>query len=94
MYNQYLSQFKAGYLMYIPLTIILQSCIGSVAAMYILVNSHKPMAFVELFLCVSVSMIYNAAVLAQIKVKYVFNLLLLSLLVNTILIVINVAESM
>ncbi|NER14029.1 hypothetical protein GWK08_11300 [Leptobacterium flavescens] len=88
-YHQYLAKFRENYMMYIPLTIILQSCLGSVAAMYILQNNDRPFFLVQLFLCVCVCMFYNAAILAQLKTKIVFNLLLISLFLNTVLIVIN-----
>lgn len=90
-YNKHLSDFKENYILYIPLSIILQSCIGSIAAMYILINSKiSEFYLLELTLCVIVSMAYNAAIMAQLKLKWVFNLLILSLIVNIILITLNV----
>ena len=78
------------YMAYIPLGIILQSCIGSVAALYILVNNDFQLhSYLQLTLCVIVTMLFNAAVLAQLRYKIAFNLLLLSLIVNCMLIVIN-----
>ncbi len=90
-YNNLYKDFKNNYILYIPLSIILQSCIGSIAAMFILMNSTATsFHFFQLTLCVVVSMWYNAAIFAQLTNKWVFNSLLLSLLINTILIVINV----
>ena len=91
-YNKYLADYKSLYMAYIPLSIISQSCIGSVAAMYILVNNDFQLhSYLQLTLCVIVTMLFNAAVLAQLKYKMSFNLLLLSLIVNSLLILINVA---
>jgi len=91
-YTKYLSDFQNRYSLYIPLFIIFQSCLGSVAAMYILMNSTKTFHFFELILCVSVCMIYNSSVLAQVKSKWVFNLLILSVIVNTFLILLNLSR--
>ncbi|PKA84004.1 hypothetical protein ATE92_2174 [Ulvibacter sp. MAR_2010_11] len=84
-----LADFKEDYYMYIPLTIILQSCVGSIAAMLILSNGFSAVTFIELTLCVSLSMLYNAALLAQLKPKFSFGLLVVSLLLNTLFIIIN-----
>lgn len=90
LYSKYLNDFKEHYILYIPLSIILQSCIGSIAAMYILMNSNPTFHFFELTLCVVVSMAYNAAIFAQLNRKWVFNFLILTFVVNVPLIVINV----
>ncbi len=89
MYTYLLSEFKSTYYTMIPLSIILQSCIGSIAAMYILVDHTRSTAMLELIICVVTCMFYNAAVLAQLRVKWVFNLLLLSIVINVLLIIIN-----
>ncbi|RKE94916.1 hypothetical protein [Ichthyenterobacterium magnum] len=90
LYKNCLQDFKERYIIYIPLTIILQSCIGSIAAMYILMNSTlDSFPFFELSLCVILSMLYNASVLAQLNYKFVFNLLIMSTVINTLLIIIN-----
>lgn len=86
-YTKYLADFKEGYLGYIPLSIIFQSCLGSIAAMYIISNSTiESFPFIQLGLCVIASMIYNAAVLIQLNYKLVFNLFLSSIITNAILI--------
>ena len=90
LYTQYYNEFHDKYTMYIPLTIILQSCIGAIAAMYILINGLDTIpSLVQLFICVVLTSFYNAAILAQLRDKWVFNILLISLLVNISFIVIN-----
>lgn len=90
LYTKYYNEFLKQYMMYIPLTIILQSCIGSIAAMFILMNTdYSMLSFFQLFTCVILCMFYNGAVLAQLKGKMVFNLLLMSILFNTLFIIIN-----
>ena len=95
LYNKLYTDFRQNYTMNIALTIILQSCIGSIAAMYILMNStQESFQIVQLSLCVIVSMLYNATIFAQLKTKTVFNALILSLVVNVVLIIVNVAQLM
>lgn len=90
LYSRYYEEFQDKYMMYVPLTIILQSCIGSIAAMYILMTGLDSVSsMIQLFLCVVLCMFYNAAILAQLKGKIVFNMLILSLLFNVLFIVIN-----
>lgn len=93
LYNKYFTDFKDNYIMNMALTIILQSCLGSIAAMFILMNSTADnFLFIQLSLCVIVAMAYNAAIMAQLSKKLIFNLLIISLVVNFILIAINIAQ--
>ncbi len=93
LYNTYLNEFESKYTMYIPLTIILQSCLGGIAAMYILMNGLDTISgLVQLFLCVILTSFYNAAILAQLKGRLVFNLLILSLLFSTVFIILNIIQ--
>jgi hypothetical protein len=92
LYKKLLKDFISMYMAYIPLGIILQSCIGSIATLLILINnSFEIHSYLQLTLCVIVTMLFNAAVLAQLQYKITFNLLLLSLTVNSLLIAINLA---
>lgn len=87
-YTQVLKEFEEGYLMLIPITIILQTAIGSAAVMYLLMDNSSTTIF-ELALCISASMAYNAAILGQARVKIVFNILIATLAINVSLIIIN-----
>ncbi|WP_430412774.1 hypothetical protein [Kordia sp.] len=90
LYTKYYNEFHDKYTMYIPLTIILQSCIGSIAAMYILMTGLDTISsLIQLFLCVILCMFYNAAILAQLRDKWVFNMLVMSLVFNISFIIIN-----
>jgi hypothetical protein len=91
MYTKLLKDFKEMYMAYIPLMIILSSCLGSVAAMYILMQERSFSQVVQLSLCVIVCMAFNASILAQMKAKFVFNLLIASLIINILLVVLNIA---
>lgn len=82
-------EFEFDYYMYIPLTIILNSCIGSIAAMTILAQGTSLTSGIELTVCVALCMGYNAALLAGTNKKVAFWFLAVSLVVNMLLILIT-----
>ncbi len=82
-------EFENDYYMYIPLTIILNSCIGSIAAMTVLAQGTGIISGIELTICVSLCMGYNAALLAGSNKKIAFWLLAVSLVANLLLILIT-----
>ncbi|SKB55110.1 hypothetical protein SAMN05660776_1856 [Salegentibacter holothuriorum] len=90
LYNNLLADFKELSLAHYTLGIIASSCLGSVAAMLILMNGHTLFDMFQLFIVVSVCMSYNALVLAQFKPKIIFNSLLISLATSAIFIIINI----
>ncbi|EGV43854.1 hypothetical protein BZARG_2480 [Bizionia argentinensis JUB59] len=93
LYKEAVDSFNENYILYIPLTIILQSCIASIAAMYILINlGVGPISYFEITLCVILAMGYNGLIYAQIKSNIVFPVLLASLIINILLIAINVYQ--
>ncbi len=85
-YNNLLSSFQSSYMLMIPLSIVLQSCLGSIAALYILMGK-SPYLLPQLALCIAVTMMYNASVLAQLRSSIVFRFLILSILVNILLLI-------
>jgi len=89
LFKKWEKEYIHNYYMYIPLTIILQSCLGSIAAMYILYQGVNWVSGIELTLCTVLCMGYNAAILAQVDRKFGFWLLMISLIANTLLIMIN-----
>lgn len=90
LYNALYKDFEDLFVGYSALAIILTTCLGAAAAMVILMNGHDFPQMIQLFLVVAVSMTYLVTVLAQMKAKFVFNTLILSLLVSSILLLINV----
>ncbi|MCM4167263.1 hypothetical protein KCTC52924_02844 [Arenibacter antarcticus] len=89
-YNELLREFKKGQTGYSTIAIIGQSCIGSVAVMLALKN-EMPIAL-RFFLVLMVTilcMAYNAAVLAHLKAKITFNLLIMSVVFSVITIAAN-----
>ncbi len=87
-YNQLLNEFKREQTGYSTIAIIGQSCIGSVAAMVVLMN-HIPevIKLTLLFLVTILCMAYNAAVLARLSTKTTFNLLVLSVIFSILTII-------
>lgn len=82
-------EFENEYYMYVPLTIILNSCIGSISAMTILAQGTSLLSGIELTICVSLCMGYNAVLLAGSNKKIAFWLLAVSLITNMLLILIT-----
>lgn len=90
-YNELLTEFKKGQTGYSTIAIIGQSCLGSVAVMLALKN-EMPIA-IRFFIVLMVTilcMAYNAAVLAHLKAKTTFNLLIISVLFSIITIALNI----
>ena len=90
LYNVLYKDFEDLFVGYSAIAVILSSCIGSAAAMVILMNGHDFLQMSQLFLVVVVCLGYNSTVLAQLKPKIVFNALILSLAVSILLIIFNV----
>ncbi|TDN95279.1 hypothetical protein DET49_102164 [Salegentibacter sp. 24] len=90
LYKNLLTDFKEMSLGYSAIGIILSSCLGSVAAMLILMNGHTFIDMFQLFIVVAVCMAFNTVILAQFRPKVIFNTLLLSLAISSIFILINI----
>ncbi len=87
-YHNLFKSFQRSYMLMIPLSVILQSCLGSIATMYVMINK-PPTLLLQMAISIIISMAYNAAILAQLKVKLVFNLLVISLFGNMMLLLLN-----
>ena len=90
-YNNALGQFKKDQTGYSSIAIIPQSCLGSVAAMLLLMNDMELiLKMVLLFFVTILCLAYNGAVLAQLKTKTTFDLLLVSMAFSCIVIIANI----
>lgn len=89
LYHVLFEDFKQMYLGYATLAIILTTCIGGAATMVILMNGHDATQMIQLFMAVAVCMWYNTTILANMKPKFIFNSLLMSLGVCIALIIVN-----
>jgi len=88
-YRSYLKEYEKGIIGYSPIAIIGQSCLGSVAAMFILMNGNTVTQMVQLFVVTILCMFYNGAILSQQKPKASFNLLILSVISSTVFVIFN-----
>lgn len=87
LYKKTFMQFEELYYASIVLGIIASSCVGSIAASLALTDSNGIIDIFQLCLAVAASMWFNASVLAQLKHKVVFNSLIASLAVNSLIII-------
>lgn len=87
LHNRIFNEFKRGQMGYSTIAIIGQSCLGSAAAMVLLMGKlDKLPTMVLLFLVTILCMAFNGAVLAQLKPLTTFNLLLASVIFNVMVI--------
>lgn len=87
LYNNLLNEFKREQTGYSAIAIIGQSCLGSAAVMLLLMQEMSMAVKMSLVFFVTIfCMAYNAAVLAQLKSKITFNLLILSIVFSCIVI--------
>ncbi|MFD0799386.1 hypothetical protein ACFQZJ_18080 [Maribacter chungangensis] len=90
LYKSLLEEFKKEQTGYSAIAIIGQSCLGSAAVMLLLMDEMSMAIKMSLVFFVTIfCMAYNAAVLAQLKSKMTFNLLVLSILFSTVVIIVN-----
>jgi len=92
MYQTTLKEFTEKFFVYMTLGVIASSCLGSVAAMLVLMSGTGIAEIVQMSLVVGVCMWYNASALAQLKPKFVFNSLLLSLLLSSLLVLFHLIK--
>ncbi|WP_428224154.1 hypothetical protein [Flavobacterium sp.] len=91
LYSQMFEGFKEKYLGFATLAILGQSCLGSVAAMYILKNGTSVGQMFQLAIVVMICMAVNGSILSQQKAKLVFNLIISSVVSSTFFIILNTA---
>lgn len=86
-YSKLFREYKRGQMGYAAIAIIGESCLGSAAAMVLLMGGlEMVLKMILLFLVTIFCMAYNGAVLAQLKPLSTFNLLIISLVFNTFII--------
>jgi hypothetical protein len=91
MFNNAFRYFAGSYFQLIPLTIIIQACIGSITFYYILQGILNLWGMFQLLCCVTANTMYLGAILAQTHVKKVFYIFIFGLMVNIILLTIQLA---
>lgn len=88
-YQNLLQNYTRGFLGFSTLGVMVQSCVGGLAAMNILMNGNSPIQMFQLFVAVVLCVSYNGALLSQLSPKITFNLFWASVIVNSTLFVIN-----
>ncbi|MCW4470048.1 hypothetical protein OGH69_13815 [Flavobacterium sp. MFBS3-15] len=88
-YQKNLEAYTRGSMGFNALAVMVQSCIGGIAAMMVLQNGTSPAQMIQLFFVVALCSGFNGAVLSQQKPKLVFDLLLLSVIGNSLFALIN-----
>ncbi|MGB0274788.1 MAG: hypothetical protein ACPGAA_00110 [Flavobacteriaceae bacterium] len=83
--------FAGSYFQLIPLTIIIQACIGSMVVYFLLQRVPTVGDMIQLLICVAATTAYLGAILGQIHVKKVFALFIIGLIVNILLLAIQLA---
>ncbi len=89
LYLRGLREFTKDARGYSSIFIIAQSCLGSAAAMFVLINGVSPWQMVQLFVVTIACMGFNAAVLSQQSPKTMYNLFIVSLWVSSLVIILN-----
>ena len=86
-YNKFINKLQFSYFGLISMTILIGSIIGGIAAMYIFENNAPMWQFI---FCIGFSTMNNVFAISQAPVKWVFNTFVLTVLVNTLLILVNI----
>jgi len=90
LYTNLLTEFRIKQTGYAAIAIIGQSCIGSAVVMLLLMHEMPPaVKMIFVFFITIFCMAYNAAVIAHLKSKITFNLLILSVVFSSSVIVAN-----
>ena len=90
-YEKYFGEFERMFFANCAVTVLVQSCVGGIAAMAILMNGTGLVQMLQLFAVVILSIGFFGTVLSTQKPKIVYNAFLLAVTVNLILAVINFA---
>lgn len=91
-YDNLISAFNKNRLGNAAIAIIGQSCLGSVAAMSIILKRPATaIMMTELFLVTGLCMAFNSAILINLNAKTTANLLIASVLCSIVMIIINLA---
>ncbi|KAA1247542.1 hypothetical protein [Aquimarina sp. RZ0] len=89
LYAKINADFSENYIGYSALAIIASTCLGSIAIMTTLFDGNGPLQMFFVFLTVVVCSAHNAAILTVQKPKLVLDLLIISLVVNSLLLIGN-----
>ncbi|WP_239023272.1 MULTISPECIES: hypothetical protein [Flavobacterium] len=89
LYHTTFDIFNKNYMGSAAMAVIGQSCLGGAAAMYVLANGTSIPQMIQLAIIVLACIFVNTSILAQMKHKVVFNLLILSSVLSVLFILLN-----
>jgi len=88
-YQKYLDGYTRGFMGFNTLAILFQSSLGGFTAMLVLFHGNSLYQMIQLFFVIILTSIFNGTVLAQLKPKAVFNMLIFTVLFNISVIIAN-----
>jgi len=88
-FNNWEKEFRQNYYMYIPLTIVLLSCLGAVVAMKVLAGGVTLLSGLELTLIVAICIGYTGILYAGVNKKIIFWWLLIGIAVCILLFIVH-----
>ena len=89
-YNKVLAEYQRGEIGYSAIGILAQSCISSIAVLFVLMNDlPRNLKMILLFMVTIFAMAFNGAVLARQKPKITLNLLIISVVFSCGVIIAN-----
>lgn len=91
-YEKFYGEFERMFFANCAITVLVQSCMGGIAAMAVLMNGTGLLQMSQLFMVVILSIGFNGTILSQQKPKVIYNAFLISFSVNLLLAVINFAQ--
>lgn len=89
LYQTTFENFNKNYMGSAAMAVIGQSCLGGAAAMYVLANGTSIPQMIQLAIIVLACVFANTSILAQMKHKMVFNLIIVSALLSVFFILLN-----
>ncbi|MGO4772060.1 hypothetical protein ACEN2I_10365 [Flavobacterium sp. W22_SRS_FK3] len=89
LYQTTFENFNKSYMGSAAMAVIGQSCLGGTAAMYILSHGTSIGQMIQLAIIVLACVFANTSILAQMKHKVIFNLILLSAFLSVLFIFLN-----
>ncbi|GAB5400847.1 MAG: hypothetical protein Aureis2KO_24320 [Aureisphaera sp.] len=89
LYNKMSRDWNENFMLYAALSIIVSTCLGSMAVMAIFTHGNALLQMLQIFVVVAVCNALVASIISVQKPKIVLNLLIVSLVVCTILAALN-----
>lgn len=89
LYNNLFEKYNENFIGSATMSVLGQSILGSIAAMNILANGTSLIQMIQLGILVLICMLANTSILAQMKHRFIFNIVIISIISSTIFIIIN-----